>query len=306
MAAPPDDALRAGAYWTPQLTPAQVGGVTALVEAATDTDGVAPLSEHVLLHLGAGGEMGALHLMLRDATGRLAGYGQLDLTDPGGPRAEVAVAPRYRRQGYGEMLVRLLRERAPDGTLRLWAHGEGEAAAALARRCGFRRTRVLWQLRRSLSLDIPAPQWPAGVTLRAFIVGQDEEAWIACNARAFAHHPEQGGWTMADLHLREDEPWFDADGFFLAERDGGIVGFHWTKIHPTDPPIGEVYVVGVDPDAQSGGLGKALTLQGIAYLAGRGLADVLLYVDDDNPRAVALYEKLGFTRYDSDVTYETG
>ncbi|HEV7207476.1 MAG TPA: mycothiol synthase, partial [Mycobacteriales bacterium] len=199
---------------------------------------------------------------------------------------------------------------------RLWAHGHHPAAQALAHHAGFARTRVLWQMRRSLLAPVPAPRWPAGVTVRTFDVGQDEPAWIACNARAFARHPEQGGWTIQDLLLREAEPWFDPAGFFLAERDGRLAGFHWTKIHGAEarhgpaghehPAIGEVYVVGVDPSAQGTGLGAALTLRGLQHLRAEGLTQVLLYVDEDNPRAVALYERLGFTKWDSDITYMSG
>ena len=44
-----------------------------------------------------------------------------------------------------------------------------------------------------------------GVGVRSFVVGQDEEAWVALNARAFADHPEQGRLTVADLRLRAGE-----------------------------------------------------------------------------------------------------
>ena len=73
------------------------------------------------------------------------------------------------------------------------------------------------------------------------------------------------------------------------------MGFHWTKVHDETPPYGEVYVVGVSPTAQGGGLGKRLTHAGLSHLASLGLAEVILYVEADNTAAVAVYERLGFT-----------
>ena len=155
------------------------------------------------------------------------------------------------------------------------------------------------------------------------MVGRDEDDWTDLNSRAFAQHPEQGAWTRADLDLRERETWFDPAGFFLAERAGKIVGFHWTKIHGLNheaaardheadghetgghphEAIGEVYVVGVDPNERGTGLGRALTLVGLRYLRARGLFQVMLYVDADNTPAIRLYESLGFTHWDTDVMF---
>jgi mycothiol synthase len=149
---------------------------------------------------------------------------------------------------------------------------------------------------------LPEAAPPAGVRLRTFVPGRDEDAWVRVNARAFAHHPEQGRWTRADLERREREPWFSAAGFFLAERDGALVGFHWTKVHE-DGPVGEVYVVGVDPDAQGLGLGRVLTVAGLRHLEALGLPAVMLYVDESNTPATALYARLGFAHRSTDAMY---
>lgn len=145
---------------------------------------------------------------------------------------------------------------------------------------------------------------PEGVTVRTFEPGRDDAAWLAVNRAAFAHHPEQGSLTQQDLDDRKAEPWFDPKGFFLAERDGEIVGFHWTKVH-AEERIGEVYVVGVLPEAQGGGLGKALTSIGLHHLAAETLPTAMLYVDTDNTAAVTVYERMGFTTHEVDLMYRT-
>lgn len=296
-----------------RLTPEQLAAVRRIVDEATDRDGVSPLSEHVLLHLRYGGEASARNLLLY-AGDTLAGYAHLDPTDPvEGSSAELVVAPEHRGRGHGRALTEALIEESRGGRLRLWAHGNHPAAGRLAASMGFERIRSLWQMRRSLFAPLPTPELPEGVHLRPFVPDRDEEAWVELNARAFAGHPEQGTWTVDDLRTREREPWFDPDGFFLAERDGALVGFHWTKVHGGDgvadhghEPIGEVYVVGVDPAEQGRGLGRALTLVGVRHLRAIGLPQAMLYVDESNTSAIRLYLSLGFTHWDTDVMFRRG
>ena len=294
-----------------RISEAQTAEVLRLVAAATDEDNVSPLSEHVLLHLRYGGDPEARNLLLTEG-GTLAGYAHLDPTDPvEGPSGELVIHPAHRDHGLGLALTRALLAEAGRRPLRLWAHGDLPSATALARTVGFERVRALWTMRRSLQPPLGIPRLAEGSTVRTFQVGRDEDAWIAINHKAFAGHPEQGSWTRADLDLREREPWFDPDGFFLAERDGRLVGFHWTKVHGSHPgapghgheAIGEVYVVGVDPAEQGTGLGRALTLTGLRYLRARGLPEVMLYVDEANTAAIRLYESLGFTHWDTDVMF---
>lgn len=286
----------------------EVTAVVELAAAAGEVDGTHPLSEPVVLRLRQAGDPAATHLLAREGQGQLVGYAHLDPTDPaGGLTAELVVHPGARQRGLGRQLAaEALAVAGPAGELRVWAHGDLPTAAALAGRLGFARSRVLLQLRRSLRDDLAPPQLPAGVTIRSFHPGEDDAAWLALNARAFADHPEQGRWTEHDLRLRQAEPWFDPAGFLLAvrEADAALLGFHWTKVHLDQPvPIGEVYVLGVDPAAHGLGLGTALTLAGLHHLRQRGLDQVMLYVDESNQAAVKLYTKLGFAPWSVDVTY---
>jgi mycothiol synthase len=283
--------------------------VEALAAAAAVTDGTAPLSEQVLRHLR---HPGVDHVLARDPAGVLVGYAQLDAaaTTPDGtadPVAELVVHPDHRRAGVGSALLGALVERSPE--LRVWAHGDHPGAAPLAARFGLSADRQLLRMRRSLD-GLADPVLPDGVALRPLRRGADEPELLRVNNAAFAWHPEQGGWTADDVAAREAEPWFDADGVLLAvdvAEPAHVLGFHWTKVHPAGPelaePIGEVYVLAVDPAARGRRLGPALTLAGLAHLRGRGLDAVMLYVESDNAAAVRVYTDLGFTRWSADVSY---
>lgn len=304
----PEDAVR--------LDPPDVDAVVALLHAATVADGVRPVSEEGELRLRHGGPAGGRDLVARDTGGAPVGYARLDQED-GTAEAELVVHPEHRRRGVATALLGRLGELAGERALSTWAHGNLPAATALAGRHGFERVRVLLQMRRPLDDEDGGPpaRLPEGVHVAAFRPGRDEQAWLRVNSRAFAAHPEQGRWTEEDLRLREAEPWFDPAGFLLAwrgdpEAGGTLLGFHWTKVHPPGDAgpdaVGEVYVLGVDPGAQGLRLGRALTDLGLAFLRSRGLRSVLLYVEEDNERAVRLYERSGFTRRSADVVWRRG
>jgi mycothiol synthase len=229
------------------------------------------------------------------------------LPGPGGWTLDRAVDPARRGAdtGIGAEVVRAVLDAvadAGDGRAQLWVRDPDTADDAEAEAAGLGERRDLYQMRCSLPTGAPPP----ALALRPFRPGHDgdADAWLAVNNRAFSWHPDQGGWDRATLEARLAEPWFDPAGFLLHERDGRLAGFCWTKVHAEeDPPVGEIYVIAVDPSSQGTGLGRDLVLAGLDHLAGRGLSTGMLYVDATNTGAVRLYEALGFTVAHVDRAY---
>ncbi|WP_454792176.1 mycothiol synthase [Mycolicibacterium lutetiense] len=287
--------------WRTGLSEAEQAGIRALIAAATAADGVAPVGDQVLRELG---HDRTRHLLATEGAD-LVGYLNLAPAGDDDPAmAELVVHPDARRRGIGAALARAGLAESAAGT-RIWAHGNLEAARALAAALDLKVVRELLQMRRPLT-DLPPLRPTEGVRISTYAGPQDDAEILRVNNAAFAWHPEQGGWTEQEIVERRREPWFDPDGLFEAfdEHTGALLGFHWTKVH--DGNLGEVYIVGVDPAAQGRGLGSVLTLLGLRHLAERSLPTVLLYVEADNSAAVATYRNLGFEVFSVDVAYAAG
>lgn len=301
-----------------ELTPEVARAARCLAEVVQSHDGRAPLNEDAALVLTDGRSREArpaegealpaegaepMHLgVLADR--ELAGYAQLD---PETGVAQVMVAPEHRRRGLGSGLVRALERVQPE--LRVWAFGDLPAARGLAADLGYAPGRELLVMERSLTEPPAATPAPAGFEIRPFRPGADEEEWLALNSRVFAAHPEQGRIDRTDLAARMAEDWFDPNGFLVATRDDTMVGYHWTKRVSNgreSPDQGEVYVIGVAPETAGSGLGRALLRAGLVTLRHSGVTSVLLYVEGDNTRAVAMYAADGFEVVNRDVMYDRG
>lgn len=291
----------------------QRDGVLTLILAATEHDGIPPIAEHVVLHLRHGGDKEDRHLIVEE-DGEIVGYAHIDLTDVvAGSSAELVVHPLHRGHGLGRAL---LEEICGITSPRLWAHGDLPSAKKLAQDNGLVRVRTVIQMRRPFAQ--PLPKDSKNVDLRSFLPGIDDEAWIALNNRVFQDHPEQSDWSLEDLHQRINEDWFDPRGFLLATQDDHLLAFCWTKIHGAHShshdgqeehghdPIGEIYVMGVDPKFQEEGLGRAMTIAGLTYLRSKGLLSAMLYVDAKNSAAIKLYKDLDFSEWGRDVMYRQG
>jgi mycothiol synthase len=284
--------------WRSALSDEEQRKIRELIAAAKQADRVAPVGDQVVRELA---HDRTKHLLAVDGDD-VSGY--LNLTEAPA-MAELVVRPDARRRGIGSALARAGLSEGGDGA-RIWAHGNLEPARATAAALGLVVVRELLQMRRPLA-DLPAVTVSDGVRIRTYAGPADDAELLRVNNAAFAWHPEQSGWTEADIVERRAEPWFDPAGLFMAvdEHSDKLLGFHWTKVHSAD--LGEVYVVGVDPAAQGRGLGGTLTLVGLHHLAERLLkseqSTVMLYVEADNSAAVKTYQRLGFDVFSIDTAY---
>jgi mycothiol synthase len=273
-----------------------------LLAAAERADGHEPLSDQHRLDLAGGGGAGFAAVEAAD-DGETIG---LAVVAQGNQSStlELVIDPAHRGElvPLGAELIAAALDvvrREGGGPVHWWVFEPNAEHDELARRFGLTPGRELLQMRRPLPTGLPFD-----LATRPFVPGVDDAAWVEVNNRAFAGHPEQGGWTVETLRRRQAEPWFDPEGFLLHERDGRLAGFCWTKLHThLDPPLGEIYVIGVDPDFQGLGLGRQLTLAGLDSIARRGVDVGMLYVDGANTQARAMYDRLGFTVHRTDRAY---
>ncbi len=298
--------------WRTVLADADQHAIRDVIDAGEKADGIAPVGDQVLRELS---HDRTRHLLALDGDAVVGYLNLAPATDEGPAMAELVVHPRWRRRGIGSALVRAALAEGGNGT-RVWAHGNLEPARATAKAVGLTPVRELLQMRRPLpgagrpatsDTALPSVTIPPGVRIDTYRGPDDDAELLRVNSAAFAWHPEQGGWTGADIAERRGEPWFDPAGLFMAfdEQTGGLLGFHWTKVH--NEGLGEVYVVGVDPVAQGRGIGASLTLIGLQHLAerlsGAERPTVMLYVEADNSAAVNTYRRLGFEVFGVDVAY---
>ena len=296
------------------LSDTQQSLVLDLINRTTNHDGSPPIAEHILLHLRYGGDKADSHLLV-EKDNQVIGYAHLDQTDlVAGPCVELVVDPDHRGAGVGKALLSEA-VKICGKSLRLWVHGEQEAAHSLAASFNFEKIRTVLQMSKSLTDIQPLPVIDKEIIIRSFLPGIDSDAWLELNNKVFKDHPEQGGWQLSDLNHRLSEEWFDEKGFFIVEKNKQVIASTWTKVHGAHshdhdgeashahPAIGEIYITAVDPAYAGLGIGKALTITALNYLKYQGLTDAMLYVDFDNKAALNLYDSLGFKLSSKDILY---
>jgi mycothiol synthase len=190
----------------------------------------------------------------------------------------------------------------PADTLR-WAVLAPDTDAQMSA-IGLHRVRTLVELRRTLPVDPEIAASAPRIVTRTFRPGADETDFLEVNNAAFWWHPEQGGWDRVRLDGELHQDWVDPEGVLVHEgAEGRLDGFCWTRIHPADEltaaseedaDLGEIYAIAAHPHRHGAGLGSALVLAGLEHLTQRGLRVAILYTEEANGAARAMYDRLGF------------
>ena len=189
-----------------------------------------------------------------------------------------------------------------------WLRGATAADLSTAADAGFRVQRRLHVLGTALDATLDATLGaalgeedtvPDGLRLRTFDpdAAADDDAVVALLAAAY---PERHFWHGSDFAALRASDWFRADDLLMLESEDGLLGIHWMKRRGDG--VGEVYNLALAPEAQGRGLGGLLLDAGLAHLTDIGIHEVILWVDAENPPALALYRTRGFTPRWDDVS----
>ncbi|MCC6189535.1 MAG: GNAT family N-acetyltransferase [Anaerolineales bacterium] len=231
------------------------------------------------------------------------------------------VHPAHTGRGLGRYLFRWAEARARRAAeqaaqgetvvLDTWLLATDQAARDLLRQqgCAVARRNLRMQIEFGDEAP-PALQPPPGITLRAFVPGQDDVQTYATirasfrDAWGFVESPFEEGlerWR----HRWQNSPDFDPSLRFLAVDGDQVIGTAFSQLRvPEDPSLAWIFTVGVRREWRQRGVAQALLQACFAALHARGQRKIALGVDAASPTgATRLYERAGM-RPVPEKTYE--
>jgi mycothiol synthase len=247
--------------------------------------------------------------------GTLAGYGMVGDQGSGQLWTDGYVRPGYEGRGIGAAILRFSEARAcelvaaaPEGARVVLANSillGDERAAQLFEAHSYTFVRVHYRMAIEMSEQPPAPAWPEGMTLRAFVRGQDERAVFDCVEEAFSDHWGHVPRQFEDWIERTRRPGFDPSLWFLAVDVTDPSRIAGVSLCRKNSDQGWLNTLAVRRPWRKRGLGTALLHHTFAEFWRRGERKVGLGVDSQNlTGALRLYEGAGMRPTMRIATYE--
>ena len=252
--------------------------------------------------------------LLAEVNGRLVAdtIGGWEPDNDGGQNFAVRgdVDPDWRRRGLGGALLRWIEARqrqvaasarpAFPRRLESWGFDQELGRNALLEANGYEVVRFWFDMDRPDLDDIPEAPLPEGFEFSPAREEDSREAWDVSVA-AFSDH--FGGFDTGEDSYRQfmSSPTRDLRQWVLVRHDGRIVGEALNRVMHGENELlgvrrGWVIAVGVLPEFQRRGIGRAIMAQSLRQFRDAGLTSARLGVDAENAHgALGLYESLGFS-----------
>jgi ribosomal protein S18 acetylase RimI-like enzyme len=175
---------------------------------------------------------------------------------------------------------------------------DAQRTAEILTSMGF--TRFDWStIRFEIMLDqeLPIPQLPDGFTIRTLAGISDVDDYVRLHRAAFGSDKMTNAWRIRTLDHPAYRPEID---LVVVGPEDGLVGFCicWMR-----QDIGQIEPLGIHPDYQGQGLGRALELYAVHTLQKHGLRSVLLDHVSLNEKAIAISMKTGFRQRNNALRY---
>jgi mycothiol synthase len=251
-------------------------------------------------------------LFVAESNAKLVGYLSITL-EPGIQRAlvEGMVHPRHRRKGIATKLFSSGMQRVKASgvkTAQISVLEKNVAARNLLTKLEFQFIRNFFEMQ----LDIPNTRLPAvkqgAISSRRLKRGEENlltEIQNRCFADSWGFNPN----TIEEIAYRLNMHGRSPDDVILTFLENALVGYCWTLVNSEKNAKrvknkGLIHMLGVDPDYRNQEIGKAILLNGLEDLKGKGVDIAELSVDSENPAACSLYESVGFKVYAKIEWYE--